>query len=233
MRLTVINQVLLNPLLLVYLVAAAVVSPASANTVVAAGPWQTKFAEDGVVVAQREVAGSRLKQTRGELVMNTHTSALVAVLKDASACPQWIFDCKFAEEVKTLNARERISYSVVDAPLWFDDRDLYVHSYITMQRDTGVVDVKLSGKPDYAALVDERVRVLDLEASWRFEPLGNEQVRVIYSVFNNPQIKAAKAVNKSMVEAVASTLKGLKKIVAQPDYAQASFSAELREAISE
>ncbi len=203
------------------------------STIEPAGSWSLVKEKAGIVVEQRPVVGSELKESRGTVVIPATIDALAAVLEDAAACPQWMHDCKEGRSIELISNRERVNYSVIDAPYWFDDRDVYVRSKIRYRADSGVLSIELLGDADYAPVVEGRVRVLDLVASWTFEPAAGGNVKATYQVFNNPQIDRIKSVNKNLVKTVFSTLSNLRELVRQPKYANATFDAGLKAAISE
>lgn len=198
-----------------------------------AGEWVLVKDKNGVLVEQRAVVGSKLKETSGSLVIAATVEALAAVLADSEACPEWMHGCKIGRSVALINLGERVNYSVIDAPYWYDDRDAYVRSSIRYTPDIGVLRVDLKGDADYAPLEKGRVRVLDLFASWTFEPVGDSHVEATYQMYNDPQIGVPKSVNKNLVKTVYNTLRNLQKIVQKPEYANAKFGAELEAAISE
>lgn len=203
------------------------------STIEPAGSWSLVKEKAGIVVEQRPVVGSELKESRGTVLIPATIDALAAVLEDAAACPKWMHDCKEGRSVEQVNSAERVNYSVIDAPYWFDDRDVYVRSKVRYQANSGALLIELRGDADYAPAEEGRVRVLDLMASWTFEPAADGNTKATYQVYNNPQIDRFKSVNKNLIKTVYSTLSNLRELVQQPKYANATFDAALKAAISE
>ena len=75
--------------------------------------------------------------------------------------------------------------------------------------------------------------MLDLIASWRFEPAADGYIKATYQMYNNPQIGATGSVNESLAKTVFKTLLNLRKLAQSPKYANTTFAPALKAAISE
>lgn len=190
-------------------------------------PWVLKKDADSIQVQQQN--GDKAF-TKGVMTVDATPEALIAVLRDAPACPRWVFGCKQGELMETVNPAERINYTVLSSPFPLEDRDIYMHSLTRYQRKTNTLSVILTGREKYAPEQQGRTRVLDLRGSWVFQQLDDGKVRVTYQIYSNPQVAlGGSVVSEHMVKSVFGTLQGLRKLVKEPKYRDKRFTeAEIK-----
>jgi hypothetical protein len=192
------------------------------------GNWVVKKNEAGVQVQQQQ-SGSPHETTKGVVEVEATLDALAALLKDISACPRWVHDCKEGRLVETISPAERITYTVIYLPFPLQDRDMYIDSVIRYQRKAGTIVISLMGRENYAPPQPGRTRVLDLRGSWVFQQASPGHVRVNYQIQANPQAPFNGPTNDHMVESVFNTLQNLREVVKDDKYRDAKFSeAEIR-----
>jgi hypothetical protein len=190
--------------------------------------WVVKKDEAGIQVQQQQ-SGSPHETTQGVVEVEATLDALAALLKDISACPRWIYNCKEGRLVETISPAERITYTVIYLPFPLQDRDMYIDSVIRYQRKTGTVVIGLSGKENQGAIQPGRTRVLGLQGSWVFQQTSPGHVRVNYRIQGNPQAPFNGPTNDHMVESIFHTLENLRDVVKDAKYRDAKFSeAEIR-----
>ncbi len=196
--------------------------------VYADGQWVLKKEESGIQVQQQN--GDKAV-TKGVMLVDATPDALIAVLRDAPACPRWVFGCKQGKLVETISPAERINYTLLSSPFPLEDRDIYMHSLTRYQRKNNTITVTLTGREKYAPEQEGRTRVLDLRGYWAFQQLNDGTVRVTYQLYSNPQVAlGVSAVNEHMVKSVFGTLQGLRKLAKEPQYHDKQFTeAEIRE----
>lgn len=190
----------------------------------AGGNWVVKKNEAGIQVQQQQ-SGSPHEVTKGEVEVDATLDALVALLRDVSACPRWVHACKEGRLVKTISPSERITYAVIGSPFPLEDRDMYVYSNTRYQRHNGTVVISLAGRENYDAGQRGRTRLLDLKGSWVFHQTSPGHVRVNYQIYADPQAPLNGASNDHMAESVFETLRGLRGVVKEAKYRDAKFSA--------
>jgi hypothetical protein len=192
------------------------------------GNWVVKKDEAGVQVQQQQ-SGSPHETTKGVVEVEATLDALAALLKDISACPRWVHDCKEGRLVETISPAERITYTVIHLPFPLQDRDMYIDSVIRYQRKSNTIVITLTGKENQDATQPGRTRVLALQGSWVFQQTSPGHVRVSYQIQANPQAPFNGPTNDHMVESVFHTLQNLRDVVKDAQYRDAKFSeAEIR-----
>ncbi len=196
-------------------------------TSVFAAPWKQVKDKSGIKVSSRNVPNSGLKEVRGIATMDTTLQSLVALMNDTGASPKWIHNCKRAKLIKKYSTAERMTYTVIDAPWPLDDRDIYVHSRISYDRQKGRIDIKLTGKEKFAPKHDGRVRVRALKGFWTFTEIGAGKVQVVYQIYNDPQAPMSSAANGELEKSVFETVKSMRSMVQKSPYKGYQFSEQM------
>ena len=78
--------------------------------------WETRLDKDGILVQSRLNAGSKYEEFRAEAEIDATVAQTIALLKDTSACPQWLFRCK-ESRVTPERAHGRVQGKVNRGPL--------------------------------------------------------------------------------------------------------------------
>jgi hypothetical protein len=147
--------------------------------------WKLARRENGIEVHTRPVAGSRVEAFRGAGLVEAELEAVLAVLRDSDRFHEWFPNCP---ESKLLSREGAISfqYSVMAAPWPVDDRDNVFRSVLSRDGATGVVELLISAAPDAHPEQPGRVRVRTARGSWRLEPSGTDETRVIFTMHLEP-----------------------------------------------
>ena len=161
--------------------------------------------------------------------LSTSLSSLVALLRDVEHMPNWSYRTSMAMQLEQVSARERIIYSVAGMPWPFKDRDLVVRSRLQQDPVSLTVLVTAEALPDYLPADPAYVRVPFLQSSWVFEPLRDGTVEVRFKGYGDGGGSLSKGILNwfsAMVvsEAPHQTLLGLRRMVRQERYQQASVS---------
>ncbi len=193
---------------------------ASSVTSVTPATWALEREDAGIRVYQHATA-SGYAMTRGMLTIPTSLDAPLAVLRDRNNCARWVFACKQGHLVTQYSVTERLDYTVIDSPLWFADRDMYIHSTVHYDAPTRTLLIRLSGRDDHDQGQAGRVRIRDFYGQWRLQPNAAGQVAVLYELHGNPQLPPSVFLDAYMVDSVFSTLNRLRAIAQEPAYRNA------------
>ncbi|MFK7963005.1 MAG: hypothetical protein AB8C46_03465 [Burkholderiaceae bacterium] len=161
--------------------------------------------------------------------LNTSLSSLVALLRDVEHMPNWSYRTSMAMQLEQVSARERIIYSVAGMPWPFKDRDLVVRSRLQQDPVSLTVLVTAEALPDYLPADPAYVRVPFLQSSWAFEPLSDGTVEVRFKGYGDGGGSLSKGFFNwfsalVVSEAPHQTLLGLRRMVRQKRYQQASVA---------
>lgn len=187
-------------LLLMLCLSGLLLQPAGAES-----GWQKKIDQHEVQIFQRHLHPKyKQKHTKGLVTVNAQPSAILALLKDTEACPQWVYAC-----LKGKRLADGLILMAFDAPLWFKDRDLVIGSTLSVDDQTGMWTLQLHNHPN-KYIDHDYVRIKNFSASWLLKPVNNHQTQIIYEVFMDPEISPKAGVDKYNRDAMLKTLVNLK-----------------------
>lgn len=192
--------------------------------------WDLVKNKKGVKVYTRKVEGIAFKEFKGILNVKASLASLVALVTDVEVSPQWLANCSKSELLKQISPQETYVYSLSKAPWPVKNRDAIVHNAISQDKDTRVVTIKQTGKPDYIEKKKGITRVKRIQGFWQFTPQKDGHVEIIYQVLSDPggQIPVW-LVNSSLASQPYQTLLKMQKVVKREKYQNATvaFIAEL------
>lgn len=188
-------------------------------------PWELEAHDEDkdIKVFTRTVEGSALKEFKGVTHLKADVNALVALLKDDQAATDWMHNVIVFDVKERLSDEEMVSYTVNEAPWPVTNRDAYVRSIMTADKNGQVVSL-IKAEPDYGELDEEYVRMPSVDGSWVFTPQDNGMVEVVYQVHANPGGSLPNwLVNAIVVETPLETLRNLHDKVHEEKYQNQSF----------
>lgn len=181
--------------------------------------WILKKDANNIKIYTRISKESNIKEFKAITTVKTPVSNLVAVLNDVESYPLWMSDVKTVKTLKQVNNKERYDYYEASLPWPFKNRDIVLHHLLTEDFNTGVVEISLTGKPDYISQKSGIVRVLSENGIWRFTPKENGATEILYQVFANPGGELPVwLINMFVVEGPYSTLNKLKGFARKGKY---------------
>lgn len=150
--------------------------------------WELEEEEKDInlQIFTREVAGSNLKEFKGEMLVKTKLSTIAALLLDGQSAPKWMHQCEKFEVVEQIDALTAVVYFVNGAPWPVSDRDAVVMSVMSQDPETLVLKAEISVVDDLLPEDDDYVRIPHMKGFWLFEPVAEGQVKITYQVHANP-----------------------------------------------
>ena len=197
-----------------------------------AGPWELKKNKKGLKVYVRDSPDSPIKQLKMKFTVEASMSAIVQLLQDVPAIPDWVYKCPEAYTLKKINDHEEVYYNLVDFPWPLDDRDLIVKNTLTQDPITKVVRSESFNEPTYIPQKENIIRIPKLHLWWEFTPKANGIVDVEYFLSSDPGgLIPAWIINLAIDQGPTQTIKAFRKILQEPKYrdAELAFISELGE----
>jgi hypothetical protein len=188
--------------------------------------WELTKADkaNGIEICTRHVPNSDFKAYRATMRIKTSLSSLVALVDDISACPLWIDTCTEGRLLKRMNPAETYTYTINNAPWPVKDRDAVVHNIISQNPENRCVTIHITGVPDYIPPSKGLVRVKMIEGFWKFKPMDNGFVEIVYQVHNDPGGGLPSwLVNSVVVTQPYNTLMNMKEMVSRTEYRVACY----------
>ena len=186
--------------------------------------WELAKKQNEITVYTRHVKGSNFKEYKAVANIKASLSSMVAIVDDVEAYPSWIHTCKEGKLLKRINEKETYNYTINDAPWPVRDRDAAVHNKISQNPEDRVIIIEIRGISRYIPEKTGLQRVKKIDGFWRFTPLGNDTVEVVYQVHSEPGGNLPSwLVNSIVVAQPFYTLVNMKKVLTRPKYRQAKY----------
>jgi len=184
--------------------------------------WKVALEKDAVRVWTREASDSKFKEYKGEILVKSTLSCLVATLDDVDNQKNWLYDCDESKRLKTISKTEGINYFVQTAPWPVTYRDIVIQYKLTQDEKTKVVVIEMTGKKDYIPEKEDYVRVPTFKGRWEFTPISKGIIKVVYQAHSETggSVPAAIA-NAACVDIPFNTLKNFKLEIEKPKYKNA------------
>jgi hypothetical protein len=181
--------------------------------------WDLSQNENDIQIYTRSVEGSGFKEYKGVMEIKASLASLVALVDDAAAYPRWIHTCIEGQTLKKINPAASYAYCVNDAPWPVSDRDAVTYHVTRQDAETLSVTISITGVPDFAPERPGLVRVRKIDGFWRFTPLEDGNVRIVYQVHNEPGGNIPQwLANAVVVTQPYRTLVNMQKWVKRPEY---------------
>ena len=193
-------------------------------------PWQPVLDADGVAVSERTVPDRALPQFRGVVEIAADPYEIAAVIDDAPAQTQWMWQCLESRVLRVEPGGRALVYQVIDARWPQTDRDVVFASETHVLEPERRVRVHFRSTADPAAPpVDGLVRMPLLEGEFEIEALAPGRSRVQYTVDADPGGLLPAAFLRAVVrESPFDTLVGLRRRVGETRGRYADSVAHLR-----
>lgn len=196
----------------------------SAFTLFASENWDLKKDRDGIQIYTRKVEGSPFKQVRGVMRINARLSSLVALIRDAKACPDWADRCGESWVHEKISDTEEYVYTLNNLPWPVSDRDVLAHVRWSQSPDNLAVTMLSSATEGLLEKNKGIVRLTEANAQWIFTPLPSGEVEVVTLAHINPAGPLpAWVTNLLLVDAPFNTLTKLRETVKDEKYLNAGF----------
>ena len=188
--------------------------------------WELQRDRDGIQVYTRAVEGSPYDAVRSTtVVQNVRLSALVAVIEDFEACPDWADRCAESYLVERISNNQALVYTHNDMPFPVKDRDVLARIVWHQDPDSFEVLMDSVATSDLMDEVRGRLRLTEAVATWRFTPVTSGTVEITSEAHIDPGSSLPGWVtNMLLVDTPFVTMKELVAEVVKPKYRDAQIS---------
>ena len=185
--------------------------------------WILKRESQGVRIYQQPASPGHAI-TRGMIEMESSIDAVLSVMRDNKACSRWLYACRSSQTISSEpGGSERLDYTIIDSPLLFADRDMYVYSTSEYDKTNQTLTIRNSGRENYDKGQPNRVRIKSIQVFWQLKKIAPNKISVLYQVSSNPQLMKSSFLDNHVVESVFHTLRNLEKVSQQAPYSQAKI----------
>lgn len=157
--------------------------------------WSLIKERDGVAFYLRPVANSSVPEFKGVTTARASISQLLTVLLDVDSYPQWVYQCRQAQLIDTVNYDTMYIYQINTLPL-LKDRDIILYGKIEPNTGNDTLRVHLQAAPDYcqtntsaicqSANQSSLVRVTASDGSFEVIENGDDTVTITWQQYLDP-----------------------------------------------
>ncbi len=148
--------------------------------------WELVKEHDGISVYTRDVDGSPIKAFKAVTTVQSTLTALVALLEDTQAGPDWLYSCLSLQQIHSDSPTKAYNYTINDLPWPVKDRDVIIYSELEQDPNTLSVGITMKGLPHYLPENKDYVRVPYLTGEWTIVPVKNDTIEVNYTAHIEP-----------------------------------------------
>jgi hypothetical protein len=187
--------------------------------------WKLRRNSDDLKVYHRKAEHSNINELKIEAVLDGSLSAVVAVLRDVAAYPQWIYKCSHAQRLKPPTETTGLYYSQIEFPWPLSNRDFIARSKMWQDPQTRHVFIEVKSDPRYMPEKNDLVRIEQMTLKYELIPLPGGKVKMLYYLHSDPGgALPAWLVNIALDSGPLNTIKGLREMLRRQDYQHSRLS---------
>ncbi|HEX6591938.1 MAG TPA: START domain-containing protein [Moraxellaceae bacterium] len=188
---------------------------------VAAADWQLARhdRERDIRIYLRDTPGSSYQNFYAVTRVKTRLSSVVAVLSDVPAMPEWIARVKSARLLRREADRDIWVQSIYKLPYPFLEREAVLHSSLRQEKSGTVEVVTKAEKGFITDNPKKRVRLLNMQSTWRLTPEKDGMVKIEMWGQGDPGGYVPPVLfNYNLPDEPAQTLKHLRQMLTREKY---------------
>jgi len=185
------------------------------NTV-QAQEWTKEKDKDGIVIFNRKMEESKLKEYKGTVKVKTSVDKAVALFTDVAQHEKFMYKCKSGsvEVLKKESASSFYTYMLIETPWPAASRDVITHYKINKPDKSGTVLIELTGAADLIPEKKGIVRVPKMKGYWKISPAGSGLVEITHQAYSSPGGNVPEAMaNSASVDAPFTMLMSLRSLL--------------------
>ncbi|MEE4300796.1 MAG: START domain-containing protein [Pseudomonadales bacterium] len=186
--------------------------------------WTVRRDADGIEVSTRSAPDSPHAEVRARMRLEAPLAAVVALLRDKAAAPEWIAYCEESYVLETPSATEDVTYTWNAMPWPVRDRELVMRVRWSRDPATGAVRMEAEAQAEGGPHVPGRVRITDARTGWTLQPTSDDHIDVEFRSHLDPASPIpAWLLNRLLVNAPHQTLARMRDLLAEGRYRSAEL----------
>jgi hypothetical protein len=180
--------------------------------------WNLEFDKNGVKVWTRKLDWSKIKEFKGETIINSNLGSIIYVLDDTDNFPKWVYNCYEAKRLKKESEFRGVIYTAIKLPWPAKNRSVTYQYVATQDKATKVITLNMMSTKDIIK-DDGNVRMTYMKSSYLITPLSANRVKIAFQSHADPAGDLPQSViNMFLIETPYQTLLNLKKIIESPGF---------------
>ena len=180
--------------------------------------WNLEFEKNGIKVYTRKLDWSKIKEFKGETIINTNLGSIVSVFDDVNNYTKWVYNCVEAYRLKKESDFKGYIYTAIKTPWPVTNRDV-VYQYSVSQNKT-TKEVSFNVLAVKGMIPDKgNVRMTYMKSSYLLTPLDKNKVKVVFQNHSDPAGDVPESIiNMFIKDTPYYTLLNLKRMIESPSF---------------
>lgn len=167
----------------------------------------------------RDVPKSSYKSFYAVTHVKSTMSAVVAMLSDVPAMPEWIARMKTVKLLRRNADSELWVHARYRLPYPFLEREAVLHSFLRQDPATKIVTITTRSVPGFVAAENDRVRLINMHSTWKLTPEKGGMVRIEFWGEGEPGGYVPPILfNYNLPDEPVQTLRNLRKMLMREKY---------------
>lgn len=180
--------------------------------------WSLEKDDDGIAIFSRAIEGSKFREFKATMTIDTTIDAIIAVFQDPNSFTQWVHQCSQAEVIEQPSFLEIYVYQVSDMPLLVSDRDVVIKDLYSYTNDYKEWTIEVSAMEGMVPITD-MVRIMDSHGVYKLKENSEGKVDLIWYQHADPAgALPSWLVNTLIVDLPFNTLSNLRELSMQDKY---------------
>ena len=149
--------------------------------------WQRIYDAQGIQVDELWQEDKTLPTFRGQTIIESDPWSILAILQDTARSHEWVHRCMVSRQIERHGLTSYIIYNRTDAPWPFEDRDVVVHSRVSIPDNSNEILISIqSTTHSEAKEVKGVVRMPSLKGHYRLKMLSPSATWIEYQIDAHP-----------------------------------------------
>ena len=188
----------------------------------AEGQWELIKNESGIEIYSKSGNNSEYIEIKGVSEVRSNLKAFVALMKDVNGFKQWMHAAKETSLIRKNNDYHFSYYMHSDIPWPAKDRDVVLNLKIFRNSKNGSIYIKTKNIIGAIPEKNNIQRIDSVESSWRFVPIGEDRIKIIFKTRVKPAIQLPDWLAERIYNlGPYHTIKNMKQVVQKEEYQSA------------
>jgi hypothetical protein len=186
--------------------------------------WDLIKDESGIEIYSKSGSDPEYIEIKGVSQVKSNLKAFVALMQDVNDFKQWMHAAKETSLISKNNDYHFSYYMHSDIPWPAKDRDVVLNLKIFRNSKNGTIYTKTRNITGVIPEKENIQRIASVKSSWKFVPLGEDKIRIIFKTRIKPGIQLPQWLAERIYQlGPYHTIKNMKEMVKKTKYQSANI----------
>lgn len=186
--------------------------------------WKLIKNKHNIEIFTLQKPGYKLKHYQAKTTVDRDMGTILAVLQDTELCQQWVYQCVSNKMIEMIDIRKRIYHTIINAPLWFKDREFFVKSSVKYDKQKKALEISFDSQPHYQNETTNKILINQINMIWRLTFLDKDKTAITYQIYIDPELPIKTINNMIIKKSIFHTLSRLKEIINNSEYSKYQYT---------